>query len=458
MEGSDNSNQYLIIQNAFRHMHGYVNSNAIQVQRKWNSTGGNVLISGNHFSEIAGCPTVLSGAILVGMQGDSNGTSNNSLALNLAIESESIVSEQFNVGFVSPFFHQLYGRLYLNEMSTILDNNTFINMSMGVAREIDNFFAKGALIKLVNIPNAQINSSTFINVGAYTLEHSRYLQAQIFGLSEVLISSNAKSELKQGQNPDQSAFMKTYLSTSLICGHGMRKLKLGPSNNFINIWLIDSYKSFDLSQLQGIILYLEQSKGELIIGGLDGETTIDQFEGFINPYTIERFKNWNPELNPQVVQNPEIINGAGSILINIHSNSNQLDNIFFSNLALSNVYNYPNGSDATQIPSIISTRINNSGMHITTNVTLSGIRISNSTLTSSCGYFQLQAKNIILDNIKMENIGNLPLMRNSMYEKLEEQETKNQLVTSSIFVISIIDENDSGVLSFSNSTFVDINS
>ncbi|TNV74913.1 hypothetical protein FGO68_gene4330 [Halteria grandinella] len=457
MEESDYSNQNVIIQNIFRLIHGYVNSNAIQVQRKGIYFGGNLLISGNHFSKIAGCPTVQAGAIMVGII-YLNSTGRDSLSLNLPEESQSMLSQQLSPDPLYAFSHQSYGNLYLNSNTAILENNTFINMSMGVARQIGNQMAKGALIKFVNIPHAQISSSTFINIGAYTVEHSRQLQAKLFGISEELISSNEKTELNLGQVPENKAFMKTYLSTSLICGHGMSKLILGPSNKFSNIWLIDKFNSFDRYQLQGIILYLEQFKGDLTIGGEQGGTTIDSITGFINPQTIERFKNWDPQMYPQVMLNDKMIQGAGSILFNIHNNSNSFDKIIIQNLHITVMHHRSIERGNTLAPSIISTTTNSSLASTPVNVTLSGIQIYNSSFDGSSGYFELQAQTPILDNINMDNVGSWDMLSEKSLKGLEVKEAiQINSVSSSIFVVSIIDEYASGVLQFSNSSFTHIN-
>ncbi|TNV88039.1 hypothetical protein FGO68_gene7464 [Halteria grandinella] len=479
LEESERSNKYIIIQNGFRLIHGYVNSNAIQIIRKTSENpdleGGNILITGNKFSEIAGCPTVLASAISVGIVNNSQ-RSPQSQALGIPSELPSLDSNSdIQSGQIEQLSHQIYGSLYLNSNTLLMDNNTFINVSMGVARQIDNYQSKGGLIKIVNIPQAQIRTSTFQNIGAYTVEHSRQLQSLIFGISEDLISSNMKGELfsdanekywRSKQGISEMPFMQTYLSTSLICIHGMKNFMLGESNKFSNIWLVDRFKSFDRSQLQGILFYLEEFKGELVIGGNSGETFIDSITGLINPFTIERFQSWNPQYFPFLGQiddgypSDELIHGAGSILFNIHNSTNTFDRILLKNLSFSSIYHRVITSDESHVSSIISTfthgsRLEQNSIH---NITLQGIKIVNSSFERSRGYFQVSSQTLVIQDVYLNNLGNWNMHNDLMWRDWNIYVPQNDALNSSIFVVSLIDKHDKGMLQLQNSSFININS
>ncbi|TNV88086.1 hypothetical protein FGO68_gene10379 [Halteria grandinella] len=477
-EESAANNQFIIIQNQFRFIHGYINSNVIQLQRKIHSNsnnelGANILIKANNFSEIAGCPSVLASAIYIGMVRYQQANSQ-SEALSLPQEQSSnfLKNSAIKQGQIEYVTHQIYGTLSLDKNTLLIENNIFINISMGVARVIDNLQSKGALIKIVNIPQAKISNSTFYNIGAYTVEHSKQLQSQIFGISEGLISSYIKGELFSDANEEfwlsqsqimKMPFMQTYLSTSLICAHGMKSLNLGDSNKFYNIWLVDRYQSFEHSQIQGILLYLEQFNGEMIFGGNSGVTTIESIIGLLNPFTIERFSYWdlskfaNEDLSARQYPSDELIYGAGSIIFNIHSSTNNFDSIILQNLSFSNIYHRSISCNNTLVPSIISS-IASSSVPTIQNISLSGILIVNSTFEKSTGYFQLSASNLSIKNIEVENIGNWNYLADPMRQDWNIEVAQKYALNSSIFLVSLMNEFEEGLLELSNSSFININS
>ncbi|TNV74976.1 hypothetical protein FGO68_gene3741 [Halteria grandinella] len=470
------SSKFMVIQNEFRQIHGYVNSNAIQIQRSAQSNsysfGGNIVISENTFTEIAGCPTVLASAILVGIT-NVQSQSPSSFSLNIPDELPSTTydTSQEQEEEEHLIWHSDYGHIQLKQNTLILESNTFINVSMGVSREIDNkYLAKGGLIKIVNIQRAQISHSSFQNIGAYTVEHSRELLSSIFGINKELISSNQKGELFGEENEQfwelqsdihESPFMNTYLSTSLICGHAMKSLTLGPGNYFDNIWLIDRHKSFDRDQTQGVLLYLESFNGELTIGGDQGDTVITSITGLINPFTINRFDFWDPQLfpYPNVIQNGfpsnQIIYGAASILFNIHNDSNQFENVVVHNLQLSNIYHRAINKSNLSVPSIISVKGSAQNPKISANMTISGIQIVNSSFELSSGFFQLEAQTLKLENIELKNIGNWNFLNDSKWQNWNVYSQWSYDTNSSIFMVQAMHSlEDFKIL---NTSFIDIN-
>ncbi|TNV74929.1 hypothetical protein FGO68_gene8072 [Halteria grandinella] len=481
-------NKYVIKNNQFSFIHGYINSNIIYILREqsdiYNLTqrmlmGGNIIINGNNFSEIAGCPTVSTGILMISVRKGSNHYY--SQALNLVSEDDFEDSTTLQdadrlqqlpsqISIISTSS----GKLSLYEGQTILQNNAYTNISMGVATA-DIASYHGSLIKFVNVFKASLQNETFMNIGGYTVEHSKELLSLILNIEKALFSSNIKTELfgeeneplwTAKQNIQSMPFMQTYLSTSLIFCNSMHQLII--TGNFNNIWLIDRFNALKPLQQQGVILYLSNFKGKLQIGDGSSLSTIKGIQGMLNPFTIERFQNWDPKLYPYSDESEkvlfpfdEMIYGAGSILFHIHSESNEFSEITLMNIVFKNNYHRATRYKyAEGMPSIMSTFINQTqqqGKQIK-RISLQNVTLSRSTYENSGGYFQLTADDLVLSGVKFDDIGNWNMLEDKDWESWEIDTSEQDKGPFSSLIQILMPTSDSAAnLMMEKSSFVRIN-
>ncbi|TNV88142.1 hypothetical protein FGO68_gene675 [Halteria grandinella] len=415
-------NKFILMNNTFRYIHGYINTNVVQIIRenednpgneflddphKYNwiepydnlvrrsFMGGNIHFSHNNFSDISGCPTVAAGLILIGALHYTNHTE--SIALNSPLEIndngfETYLTQQYGwlSSIISPAFATRYKRLtqaidlgkfgiiQLNRQVARFEHNIYLNLSMGVSRNASDqtFNYKGSLIKLINVVRAEFNFESFTNIGGYTVEHSRQLLSLIFGLDKSTLYINGKTELFDVVNKDywdnthkliEMDFLKQHLSTSLIYSHQMNKLVLGRSNVFQNVWLVDRQQALSRNQQQGILLLINHYMGGFKIGSEEGETNVSNIKGIFNAFTEERFMYWDPRafpydtiIKPWKAFKGDLIYGAGSILFHIHNVNNYFESLNITNINFDRLYFRPQKQYVNQIrtPSIISTILN----------------------------------------------------------------------------------------------------
>ncbi|TNV88179.1 hypothetical protein FGO68_gene13762 [Halteria grandinella] len=490
-------NKFIILNNTFRLIHGYINSNVIQISRECEETnkagqifedpilkndfskeqvvmvmrsfmGGNILIRENNFSEIAGCPTVAAGAIMISVRISSEFEEGNALGISFE-ERDDIITDishpQYknalmilSLEFAQKCQSELvkiveiggeYGTVNLHRQNVVLKGNTYTNMSMGVRRNLieDNYEIQGALIKIVNIMSTRISNEKFENIGAYTIEHSKDLLSKIFSKPLSYFCDNEKTQLYGMINMyswiymfdlNNLDFMKKYLSTSLIATHQTYSFMLGPSNSFINIWLVDKYEALSRSQQLGVLLYMNYHFGRVNLGHERGQTLVQNIVGMINSFTMERFPFWHPNdfqyvYVPQDFESPyqqkisvtegNMINGASSIVFNIHNPNNFFPVITVCNIYFDRIYHKPLNQyvDLVKIPSIIST-VQDSGAFTGSinKVILKDLTLSNSQFEHSSGYFDLQAKDLQISGFRVYNIGNWRMFDDPEWQRWEE--------------------------------------
>ncbi|TNV74993.1 hypothetical protein FGO68_gene290 [Halteria grandinella] len=490
-------NKFIILKNTFRFIHGYINSNVIQIFREFEESpeigqlfedpdlqqdlilndfqyyeqqyllmrsfmGGNILISENNFSEIAGCPTVSAGVIMLSVS--ISGLNEYANALRISSEEregmilyldqpwyryvEDVLSVWFSQKYQSELVKNIeigagYGTVKLYRQNAVLKGNVYTNISMGVNRNLSfnaQYEIKGALIKIVNIMSTRISNETFENIGAYTLEHSKDILSKIFNQPLTFYSDNEKTELYGEVNRqswinkfdlDTIDFMTKHLSTSLIATHQTYSFMLGPSNSFNNIWLVDKYQALSRSQQLGILLHMNYHTGVLQLGHESGETKIMNIIGMINPFTMERFPYWHPNDFKQeeiiLVADGVMINGASSIVFNIHNSLNQFTEVNIFNINLDRIYHKPLRSyeDLVKIPSIISTVLDSGAFTSSiSKVTIKDITLSNSQFEHSSGYFDLQAEELQISGFRGYNIGSWRMFNDSEWKRWSEYTTE----------------------------------
>ncbi|TNV88136.1 hypothetical protein FGO68_gene5030 [Halteria grandinella] len=241
-----------------------------------------------------------------------------------------------------------------------------------------------------------------------------------------------------------------YLTTSLIFCHTMISLTLGPSNKFKNIWLIDYRSALSRQQEQGILLYLQNFKGELKIGNENGESTVEGITGMLNPFTQERFFKWNPrdllvDVKSEVYQE-NLIYGAGSILFHIHSPTNQFTSVKLEGLHLSDIYHRPQKSSSfdLNLPSILSTILNRTdpSLNRVPLLNISSVSIEDAQYENSTGFFELQAEVISLNGIRMKNIGERNMLSQPEWKEWEiiKPDSSELVAESPIFTIVMLNQ------------------
>lgn len=176
--------------------------------------------------------------------------------------------------------------------------------------QVDQTIVRGALIKFNNIMAADFSGETFLNVGAFTIDHLSRVLYRIKGEYTKLDNKGRLPYLKEAMTNIKIAdqpFFTDYLSCCLIYANSMHRLRILGQNTFDNVWLIDRQAALQNSvgseraSDYGLILYLRHFLGRVQIGGprddlpesVNQQTVFKNLLGYLNPFTIKAF-GWDP--------------------------------------------------------------------------------------------------------------------------------------------------------------------
>ncbi|TNV88103.1 hypothetical protein FGO68_gene7380 [Halteria grandinella] len=175
-----------------------------------------------------------------------------------------------------------------------------------------------------------------------------------------------------------------------------------------------------------------------------------------NPYTIQRYPNWNPqnfEVTPQGTSYQTMIHGAGSIIFNIHNGTNQYSSITLQSVQFSKLYHRPQVQYFQQIrlPCIMSTIVKTTDLsNLVPVVTIKNVTLKESTNEQSYGFFELQASSLNITNFSGSNIGKWNMTRDeAMFEGWDQQMRLKKYTAEALFKLRMFRYVDNSTVKFS---------
>ncbi|TNV88127.1 hypothetical protein FGO68_gene3291 [Halteria grandinella] len=461
IEGEENSNGQLIalFRNTFELIHSYVGTNVMKIQRQFSNLsqpsnypwihpetnfhdqrtyveyGGGILVKNNTFSEIVGCPTTETGLIslqVLDLRPEAGWTQSSSFKLyDIYPPNESYLKydnmnelltylEEDDDEITIHYDLEVGGdKLAFRLSSALFTGNHYENISIGVTQKLDQTFIRGSLIKLYNILSVDFRQETFINVGAFTLEHLSQVLWKIKGEKTTLRLKGGFPYLTQFVDPSTGIsnlpFFTDYLSCCLIYAHSILRLRILGENTFENIWLIDRQQamqaadSIERAADYGLLIYARDFNGVLQIGGgsdsqNEGTTIFKNIVGYLNPYTIERF-GWQTEKWLSAVE-PEY--GVGSILVNTQSDTNSFYTFSVEKVVFHGLYF--RSDESSNMVALFDTLIAAKGLKSAIQLKISDVKVVNSHFENGIGYMQLSGHYITVSNLTVINLGSEGLL------------------------------------------------
>jgi hypothetical protein len=238
---------------------------------------------------------------------------------------------------------------------------------------------KGSLHKFINIPMLSLSDETYMDIGAFTVEH---LKEVIYKVKGEFTYFKDKPELILSQvDPYNNnivqitePFFLNCLSNTLIYNYGGFLMSIGGDTTFENIWLIDRYREFQMSTGDesdtnyGLIAYLRNFNGGFFIGDHIGTKTVKfrNIVGYLNDMTANKYPRWhprnieltNPKNNTEIYRQSTLMHGLGSQFFNIRSDDNRIYFFNFRNLDFSNIFARLGAGTPSSMPLIMLTDLN----------------------------------------------------------------------------------------------------
>jgi hypothetical protein len=141
---------------------------------------------------------------------------------------------------------------------------------------------KGSLHSFINIANIDMIDETYLNIGAFTVEHLKEVLFEVKG--ETTLFLDKPEFVLANMAPDlnnfillEEPFFRQCLSNTLIYSFGQTKLRIAGKTTFDNVWLIDKYKEMEISTGDdqvpdyGLIAYLRNFVGAFLLGDQNEE-------------------------------------------------------------------------------------------------------------------------------------------------------------------------------------------
>ncbi|TNV88077.1 hypothetical protein FGO68_gene10837 [Halteria grandinella] len=452
---------FIIGQNIFETIQGFVNSNIIQItrermyyneqieeqsllrpfvdtkpnfietliQQKMNKyhfenylMAGQILIIDNTFKEICGQYRIDASVMLIGVRHGAYDERTNFMHhfpvwgpdfIDNELQPDVLQKEQIYFNRV-PIYHPALGEISLLRMGVNISNNNYDSICMGVNRymwpttsEQDKYlFARGSLATFIYIPQVSISNEKYKDIGAYTPAYTDYIQMSIKQTSYIY-RWTVIDDLEYSPYP---FYLGRYPSSTLLFVQYCMQFNLTGANEFDNIWLFDRVDALTRTQKKGLILFLDYFIGDVTIGDSKEVTVFKNLKGFLternqagNLMKIE-FADYIDETYAQY--------GVGSVLFHIHNTSNLINQVVIQNIAIEDSFFASNkvamyyDEQTVRLPAIVSTYMGDDGYsNFPYSVTLKGISFQKVDFDGISNYFELLAREINIEGLNFEKMG-----------------------------------------------------
>ncbi|TNV88050.1 hypothetical protein FGO68_gene16004 [Halteria grandinella] len=453
---------FIIANNIFETVMGFLNSNVIQIARQIFITGsgididykflapfvdmkpdfedlfekesyslqmlqggGNIIIMGNQFNEICGQTKVDAAIMLIGVRHDISYQRANFMN-NFPILSIEYFKDRFKSlsteGLEELLFkdvrinHPRIGEISLRRIGVNISGNIYSDICMGADKYYYNWFedttdldARGALARFYFIPQVNLFNETYVNIrdcSGWSLTYTDYVQKKIKNIPEIL----GRTFYNEDFNYDFSipSYLQDTLSASLLVVSYCTHIFL--QGTFDNVWLFDRIGALSRTQSQALILFIEYSNGIVVIGDEIETSTFQNLNGFLNDRTIGS-KMLLDDI--QLTQDEKFSQyGTGSIMFKVHSTENEFQVVKMQNIVIKDSYFAANKDSmyfdkkTLRCPAIISTDMGDESYdNMPDIVLLFNISLINVQFDGANHYFEILARDIQLDTLNFERLG-----------------------------------------------------